>query len=53
LRTLEAEWAEMDALFAAERAKRRSKMTKEEMEARRQLLVDLQREVSYTFTRAV
>ncbi|KAG5178683.1 soluble NSF attachment protein receptor [Tribonema minus] len=46
LRTLEAEWGEMDVMFQAERTKRRSKMTKEEMEARRQLLVDLQREIA-------
>jgi hypothetical protein len=45
LRTLESDWTEMDALFQAERSKRRSKMTKDEMEARRQLLVDLKREV--------
>eukprot|EP00953_Heterococcus_sp_UTEX-ZZ885_P023873 13098-Heterococcus_DN1.PRE.1 len=46
LRTLESDWTEMDALFQAERSKRRSKMTKDEMEARRQLLVDLKREVA-------
>ncbi|CAM9407488.1 unnamed protein product [Chrysoparadoxa australica] len=46
IRELEKMWGEMDALFAKERGKRRSRMTKEESDARRQLLVDLKGEIA-------
>lgn len=46
LRALETDWTDMDAIFQAEKNKSRSKMSKDEMAARKQLLVDLKREIA-------
>ncbi|CAM9535185.1 unnamed protein product, partial [Phaeothamnion confervicola] len=46
LRALEEEWKQLDAAYQAEKGKRRSKVPAEEMAERRQLLVDLKREIS-------
>ncbi|CAM9099806.1 unnamed protein product [Discosporangium mesarthrocarpum] len=45
LRALEEAWKELDAAYQAERGKRRSKATREELEDQRQLLVDLRHEI--------
>lgn len=45
LRALEENWKELDGAYQAEKNKRRSKITREELEERRQLLVDLRHEI--------
>jgi hypothetical protein len=46
LKGLEGNWEEMNAAYQHERGKKRSKMSQEEMDARRQLLTDLKQEVA-------
>mmetsp|Transcript_7534 Transcript_7534/g.11269 ORF Transcript_7534/g.11269 Transcript_7534/m.11269 type:complete len:293 (-) Transcript_7534:228-1106(-) len=45
LKLLESEWTELDAIFQTERSKRRSKMSQDELNERRQMLVDMKTEI--------
>ncbi|CBN78535.1 Soluble NSF Attachment Protein (SNAP) Receptor (SNARE) [Ectocarpus siliculosus] len=45
LRALEENWKQLDSAYQAEKSKRRSKITREELENQRQLLVDLRHEI--------
>ncbi|CAN0390781.1 unnamed protein product, partial [Hapterophycus canaliculatus] len=45
LRALEENWKQLDSAYQTEKSKRRSKITREELENQRQLLVDLRHEI--------